>query len=137
MQLSAAGTKLIEGFEALRLVAYLDIRGIWTIGYGHTGGVKAGDICTQMQADVWFLQDSQIAQAAVNSSIKIPMTQNEFDAMTSLAYNIGAHAFAHSDCVKHFNLSNKMAAAADFLNWHTPNLMARRVKEKMFFIGED
>jgi lysozyme len=134
MVLSPAGEDLIEGFESLRLEAYKDLRGIWTIGFGHTGGVKEGDTCTKVQADLWFMQDSQIAQATVNNSIKVPMKQNEFDAMVSLAYNIGAHAFANSEVVMHFNAGDQLGAANAFLNWHTPNLMSRRVKERQFFL---
>lgn len=134
MLLSTAGHKLIQGFEALRLTAYLDTRGIWTLGWGHINGVKKGDTCSALQADEWFGNDVITAATAVNSNIKILMTQNQFDAMVSLAYNIGAHGFANSDVVKHFNLGDVNGAANAFLNWHRPNLLGRRLKEKAFFL---
>src|SRR5690348_2304409 len=76
---SQAGLRLTEGEEGLRLAAYRDQGGVWTIGYGHTYGVRAGDRCTRAQAVCWLLGDLQAAERAVNCFVRVPLTQGEFD----------------------------------------------------------
>ncbi|MBP1131290.1 GH24 family phage-related lysozyme (muramidase), partial [Serratia sp. PL17] len=89
MKTSVKGREFIKGFEALRLIAYPD-PGTggkpWTIGWGHTKGVKQGDRITQDQAEQFFSDDLAVYELTVNSAIKRPMTQNQFDAMVSLAF---------------------------------------------------
>src|SRR5579863_9399620 len=118
MTLGAKGAALIQSFEGFRDKAYKDQRGIWTCGFGHTGpDVVEGTTCTPYQASLWFDQDTAKAVHAVIVTTDVPVNQNQFDAMTSLAYNIGAHAFEGSTLVKVLNAGNYMMAAEQFLVW--------------------
>lgn len=83
-----AGLKLIESFEGLRLTSYQDSVGIWTIGYGHTGGVKQGQTITQQQAEAFLQQDLAKAEAAVNGH-GLTLTDNQFAALVSFTFNGG------------------------------------------------
>ncbi|MDT0206988.1 lysozyme [Serratia marcescens] len=117
MRTSEQGRDFIKGFEKLRLKAYPD-PGTggkpWTIGWGHTKGVKPGDRITQEQAEAFFSEDLAVFELTINSAIKRPMTQNQFDAMVSLAFNIGGSAFAGSTLAKKFNAGDIKGAADQF-----------------------
>ena len=89
MDISQNGIDLIKQFEGCSLSAYKCSRGIWTIGWGHTAGVKQGDRITQEKADELLKNDLKIYEAHVASIVKIPLKQNEFDALVSFCYNCG------------------------------------------------
>jgi lysozyme len=91
---------LIKGFEGLHLKAYPDPASElaktgkgkgdpWTIGYGHTKGVKPGDTCTLDQANAWLREDVDEAADIVRAAVQVPLTAGEFAALVSLAYNLG------------------------------------------------
>jgi lysozyme len=84
-----AGLQLIESFEGLRLTSYQDSVGVWTIGYGHTLGVKAGQTITQQQAQAFLQQDLGVAEGAVNR-LGLTLTDNQFAALVSFTFNLGA-----------------------------------------------
>ena len=84
-----AGLQLIESFEGLRLNSYQDSVGVWTIGYGHTQGVKQGQTITQQQAQAFLQQDLSVAEAAVNR-LGLTLTDNQFAALVSFTFNLGA-----------------------------------------------
>lgn len=144
MQTSKKGRDFIKGFEALRLIAYPD-PGTggkpWTIGWGHTKGVRQGDHITQDQAEQFFSDDLAVYELTVNSAIKCPMTQSQFDAMVSLAFNIGGPAFAGSTLVKKFNVGDAKGAADEFPKWKNsggkvmPGLVKRRAAEREVFLS--
>ncbi|WP_440493260.1 lysozyme [Serratia sarumanii] len=144
MKTSAKGREFIKGFEQLRLKAYPD-PGTggepWTIGWGHTKGVKQGDRITQEQAEQFLSDDLAVFELTVNSAIKRPMTQNQFDAMVSLAFNIGGSAFAGSTLVKKFNAGDAKGAADEFPKWKNsggkvmPGLVKRRAAEREVFLS--
>lgn len=91
MKISSTGLGLIKRFEGCRLAAYPDSGGTWTIGYGHTKGVVAGQTITQAQADAFLVEDCGRAEAAVNKyQSKYNFNQNQFDALVSFAFNIGS-----------------------------------------------
>lgn len=91
MKISDAGINLIKRFEGCRLEAYQDSAKVWTIGYGHTGGVYKGQVISQMEADVLLRQDLVKAELAVSKyDNKYHWTQNQFDALVSFAFNIGS-----------------------------------------------
>lgn len=117
MQYSRAGLALTESFEQCRLVAYQDSKGIWTIGWGHTVGVHAGMTCTQARADAWLLADIQVAVAAVNRLVTVTLTQNEFDALVDLVFNIGAGNFAGSTVLRLLNAGGYAGAAQHIDDW--------------------
>ena len=98
MHLSEAGIKFIQTWEGLKLKAYRDSKGLPTIGIGTTRypdgtKVKMGDSCTKDQAYEWFRFDVARFESFVNRVIKIPLNQNQFDALVSLVYNIGETNF--------------------------------------------
>lgn len=91
MRTSDEGIKLIQKFEGCRLESYKDPVGVWTIGYGHTSGVKPGMRITAEAATGLLKQDLVKAELAVQKyDSKYHWTQNEFDALVSFAYNIGS-----------------------------------------------
>lgn len=145
MNISPSGIDLIRNFESLRLNAYDDGVGVWTIGYGTTkypGGVrvKKGDVCTLDQAKAYMQHDLKKFEQTVNSTVKVPVNQNQFDALVSLAYNIGPTAFEESTLVKRLNEKNYKAAAEQFDLWvnargkRLQGLVNRRAIEKELFL---
>ena len=118
MEYSQSGLHLTEQFESCRLVAYQDVRGVWTIGWGHTGpDVYGGLIITQDQADAWLLQDVQNAVNHVNSLVTVQLTQPEFDALVDFCFNVGCGAFAGSTMLKLLNAGDYAGAADQFERW--------------------
>ena len=114
MKIGKAGLDLIKKFEGLRLKAYIPVKGdVPTIGWGHTKDVKMGDKITKAQAEKFLAQDIAPTVAAVNHAIKVPVTQNEFDACVSLAFNVGIIAFSKSTLVKRIN-----QIPLEFLRWN-------------------
>ena len=143
MKTSNTGINLICGFEGLRLKAYDDGVGVWTIGYGTTviNGVKVkkGDTCTIEQAKSYMAQDLKKFESAVNTAVKVPLNQNQFDALVSLTYNIGIGAFKDSTLLKKLNAKDFKGAAAQFDRWNKgggkvmQGLVNRRAKERNLF----
>lgn len=86
--INTAGLQLIESFEGLRLNSYQDSVGVWTIGYGQTMGVTAGQTITQPQAEAFLQQDLGVAEAAVNG-LGQTLTDNQFAALVSFTFNLG------------------------------------------------
>jgi lysozyme len=144
MKLSNEGKALIKQFEGLRLKAYKCSANVDTIGYGHTGGVKAGDVITQAQADAFFESDIAKFEAAVNAASIPNLRQNQFDALVSLCYNIGVDAFQKSSLLRLAKVNAQNQQIRDkFLLWSnvtvgsklTPSagLLKRRQKEADFY----
>lgn len=113
------GLALIKNAEGLRLDAYQDVAGIWTIGYGHTGGVTQVMQITQEQADQFLTADLQSSESAVNAAVgQAATSDNQFSAMVSLCYNIGAGNFRSSTVLKDHLAGNAADAADAFLLWN-------------------
>ena len=145
MHISPSGINLICNFEGKRLTAYDDGVGVWTIGFGTTvypNGIKVkkGDTCTEAQAKAYMAHDLKKFESAVNNEVKIPLNQNQFDALVSLAYNIGTNAFSKSTLVKKLNANDIRGAADQFDVWvnaggkRMQGLVKRRAKEKEVFL---
>ena len=118
MQYSKNGMTLTEGFESCALAAYKDIKGILTIGWGHTGpDVYEGLVWTQTQAEATLLADVQHATNTVNAIVTVPLTQNEFDALVDFAFNCGCNAFKSSTMLTLLNQGNYAEAATQFDLW--------------------
>ena len=135
------GLALTQKFEGLRLTAYKDPVGIWTIGYGHTGvDVHQGLTITQQRAEELLLRDVGSAVATVGRLVKVRLTQNQFDALVDFVYNAGAGNFAGSTLLRKLNASDFAAAAAQFAKWVRgggevlPGLVERRAAEKALFL---
>ena len=90
MKTSSKGVSLIKQFEGCRLIAYKCPAGVWTIGYGHTAGVKEGDTITQETADAYLRNDlEKYEKAVMNYDGIYHFNQNQFDALVSFTYNCG------------------------------------------------
>ena len=146
MSVSNKGVDLICEFEGKRLVAYDDGVGVWTIGFGtikYPNGVrvKKGDTCTLDQAKEYMRHDLIEFEHTVNSSVKVPLNQNQFDALVSLSYNIGSSAFKSSTLVKKLNTGDYQGAADQFNVWvnaggkRMQGLVSRRDREKLLFLS--
>lgn len=145
MHVSPSGVDLICSFEGLELKAYDDGVGVWTIGFGTTKypngiRVKKGDTCTLDQAKAYMQNDLKSFEQTVNNTVKVPLNQNQFDALVSLAYNIGSTAFKNSTLVKRLNEGNYKAAANQFNVWvnaggkRMQGLVNRRAAESTLFL---
>ena len=89
MKTSKNGIDLIKRFEGCVLSAYKCPAGVWTIGYGHTSGVKQGDAITQEMADSYLRHDLERYERYVKWNVKHALNQNQFDALVSFTYNCG------------------------------------------------
>lgn len=96
MRISDRGIEIIKEFEGFRARAYMCPAGVWTIGYGHTRGVKAGDVVTEQQATELLRNDAKEAEEVVTDLVKVELSQWQFDALVSLVYNIGSGNFYNS-----------------------------------------
>lgn len=141
-EIGSAGLKLIESFEGNKLTAYLCPAKVWTIGVGHTGpDVKPGMTITPaqslmlLQADLDRFEEA-VAKAAPNA------TQNQFDAMVSLAFNIGVGAFLGSSVLREHKAGRHVAASDAFTMWVKgggkvlPGLVRRRAAEAALYRGQ-
>ena len=88
MKTSDRGIALIKSFEGCRLTAYLCPSGVWTIGYGHTSGVKKGQVITLAQAESFLKSDLEKYEKYVIET-GLVLNQNQFDALVSFTYNCG------------------------------------------------
>ena len=137
---SKTGLELTEQFESCKLTAYQDVKGIWTIGWGHVGKeVCEGLVWTQDTADYWLTQDTLHAQDVINALVKVPLTQEQFDAIVDFAFNCGCAAFAGSTMLKLINSGMLAAAAEEFEKWDhasgvvVAGLLRRRLAEEKEF----
>ena len=141
MRLSTQGRELIKAFEGLSLTAYRDADG-YSIGYGHYGA-KAGDVISRSEADRLFDQDVRKYEDGVSRFVATA-TQPQFDAMVSLAYNIGVgdsdSGFGGSTVARKHNAGDYAGAADAFLMWIKsqgnvlPVLVKRREKERTVYL---
>jgi lysozyme len=139
MTYSKSGLSLTESFEGLRLTAYQDSVGKWTIGYGHTLGVTEGMTCSQAQAEEWLENDINWAVFVVNNIVKVPLSQGEFDGLVDFCFNCGAGNFKSSTLLKLVNAGDMEDAAKEFEKWDhaggvvVAGLLRRRVAEEQEF----
>ena len=144
MKVSSKGLELIKEFEGFSSVAYLCSAKKATIGYGNTfwedgTPVKIGDQISKERAETLLKHVVDNFSVAVEVDIKIEVTQNQFDALVSLAYNIGLGAFKNSTLLRQLNRGNFVGASYEFLRWNKSNgkpllgLTRRREREKLLF----
>lgn len=126
----------LPGSHEPALVAYRDTGGVWTIGWGHTKGVKAGDTCTLEQAEQWLIEDTMQAEKAIIAYVKVPLNDNQYAALMSFVFNVGDGAFMRSTLLRYLNEKNYISAGDQFNNWVYDNgrkiqgLINRRQAEK-------
>jgi lysozyme len=143
MEPSQACINLVKEFEGRFLQSYKCPAGVWTIGVGHTDGVKEGTTITQEQADAYLRADLQAASHAINQYVKVPLTQHQHDSITSFVFNVGAYAFFGSTLLRKLNGSDFDGAADELLRWNKSGkrvlngLTRRRMAERTMFLGID
>lgn len=147
-EVSAEGRALIEQFEGLSLTAYLCPAGKWTIGYGHTDGVKPGDKITKAHADTLLKVDLIAFGDGVADALgACEASRHEFDAMVSLAFNVGLAGFRGSTVLRLHRQNDRQGAARAFGMWNkaivngklqeVPGLTRRRAAETAFYLTPD
>jgi lysozyme len=115
-----AAIDLLKGVEGLRLSAYQDSIGVFTIGYGHIGeDVHPGLQISEAQAEAFLRQDLEQFEAGVSDALNknVSTTDNQYSAMVLLAFNIGLSNFVNSKVLREHNAGNHQAAADAFLMW--------------------
>jgi lysozyme len=140
MRTSRTGIELIKAHEGLRLDAYICPAGVPTIGYGHTYNVKIGERITAEQAERFLIDDLAVVEREINR-YGFDLTQNQFDALVSFVYNIGAGNFRSSTLLKRLKANpNDPDIANQFKRWVygggkvLPGLVRRRNEEaKLYF----
>jgi lysozyme len=152
MRTNALGVALIKRFEGLSVKAYKCPAGVWTIGHGHTGDVKAGDVITAHQAEAILDVDLDTNERIVSQSVKVPLTENQFSALVSFVFNVGPGVPGKKDgfvflksgkpssMLRKLNAADYGGAAAEFLSWKyaagrvLPGLVKRRAAERELFL---
>lgn len=145
MKTGKKGIELIKQFEGCKLTAYKCPAGVWTIGYGTTGKVDGKPICkgikiTKSKAESLLKEDLATFEKSVSNYVKVSINQNQFDALVSFAYNVGAGALKGSTLLKKLNKKDYKGAAEEFLRWNKAGgkvlagLTRRREAERKLFL---
>jgi len=142
MKISETGINIIRDAEQLRLIAYLCPAGKWTIGYGHTLGVKQEDWITPEQAEQMLRTDLLWVEDTLNTLGNF--TQNQFDALASFVYNFGTPKFLNSTLLKKIQANaEKSEIIEEWRKWIFAGgkiqygLIKRRQKEIDLFFAEN
>lgn len=136
LSLSIAGAGAIVAHEGMRNVAYVDPVGIVTICAGHTATAKLGQIKTDAECSELLYKDAREAADAVRRLVKVPVSQDQFDALVSFAFNVGPTALAKSTLLRKANAGDCWGAGAEFMRWtyaggtQLPGLIKRRAYER-------
>jgi lysozyme len=144
MKLSEAGFTLITKFEGLRLAAYVCPAGLWTVGYGSTifngRRVKPNDTITVEQAKAALYEHLENeVYPVITNTVKVPLNQNQFDALCSFIYNVGAGLFMQSTLLRKLNIHDYSGASREFKRWvyaagkKLAGLITRRLGEEALF----
>lgn len=148
MKISDAGLSLIRTFEGLSTKAYRCPAGVWTIGYGHTAGVKKGQVITEKQADELLQQDLiEYENKITNWCKNIKLNQSQFDALVCFEFNTKGDTLPRSTIFKRLQAGDIQGAADAFLMWDKittkkgkkiscAGLRRRRAAERRLFISE-
>lgn len=141
MKASPNAVSLIKRFEGFEPEAYLCPAGVWTIGYGQTGGVKKDDRVTLQEAEQLLSDVLETFSAEVCQLLRVEVTQSQFDALVSFAYNVGLGALKDSTLLRKLNEGDKTGAAEEFERWNRgggkvlAGLTRRRAAEKELFLS--
>lgn len=143
LALSASGLLAIAEYEGYRSDAYIPVEGdVPTIGFGSTDDVKMGDTITVTGALNRLYRDVGVAESAIDVCVIVPLTQGEYDAYTSFAFNVGRTAFCSSTLVKKLNAQDYQGACAELKRWvyaggkKVPGLVRRRELEYQMCISK-
>lgn len=141
MRISDKGIELIKAFEGCKLTAYRDSVGVWTIGYGHTRGVRRGDVISMSKAIDYLREDLIPVEREINN-MGVSLQQGQYDALCSWIFNLGVGNF-RSSTMRKYILARKSndEIAAQMIRWHRAGgkpllgLKRRRVAEANMWIG--
>jgi len=117
MRTGRDGVELIRHFEGCRFDAYLCPAGVWTIGYGHTADVKEGDSIDQEAAEAFLIEDLEKFEQAVMRLVEVPLTQQQFDALVSWTFNLGAGNLAESTLLRKLNNYQYAEVPEQIMRW--------------------
>ena len=137
------GLALIKKFEGCELEAYQCSAGVWTIGYGHTKGVEAGDEISKEQAEEMLVEELHEYESYVNDFVTAPLSQNQYDAMVSWVYNLGPANLKASTMLKVLNAGEYEEVPAQMKRWNKAGgkvlegLIRRREAESLLFLGKE
>ena len=141
MAIAKSTLSYITEEEGKRNKAYKDSKGLWTIGVGHL--IKPDEqhlitaTLTDQEVEDLLKSDLKWCSEAVESSVKVPLTQKQFDALYSLCFNIGENAFRKSTVVRRLNAGDYKGAADAIEMWNKPAvLINRRKREKALFLAD-
>ena len=142
---SSTGFALTRSFEGLRLEAYRDSAGVWTIGYGHTGPeVHCGQCISEIEAEALLRSDLTSAVLTVRKSVQVDLAQHQFDALVDFCFNTGRGSFLGSSLLRYVNQGEFDSAAVQFGLWvHAggkilPGLVRRSARRRLHcFQGRD
>jgi lysozyme len=143
MNISQEGISLIKKFEGCELEAYQCAAGVWTIGYGSTKNVKEGDTLTQKEADNLLLHEMQEYEGYIKELVKVPLKQNQFDALVSWVFNLGPANLKASTMLKFLNAGDYHLIPSQIKRWNKANgkvlegLIRRREAEALMFEDKD
>ena len=143
MRTGPQGIELIRHFEGCRLDAYLCPAGVWTIGYGHTADVKEGDSIDQEAAEAFLIEDLEKFEQAVMRLVEVPLTQQQFDALVSWTFNLGAGNLAESTLLRKLNNYQYAEVPEQMMRWVRAGgqvldgLVRRRAAEAALFQNKD
>ena len=118
MKVSQECVNLVKFFEGFEAKAYLCPANVWTIGYGRTRNVKEGDMINELQAERDLLEELEEFGHRVLNTVQVPLEQNEFDALTSLTYNLGVGNLQSSTLLKKLNSGDKNSVPSEMLRWN-------------------
>ena len=118
MKVSQECVNLVKFFEGFEGKAYLCPANVWTIGYGRTRNVQEGDRITEVQAERDLLEELEEFAEQVLNSVKVELTQNELDALTSWTYNLGVGNLNSSTLLKKLNAGDKNSVPSEMIRWN-------------------
>lgn len=130
-RINAAGLGLIKQWEGLRLTSYKDVVGVWTVGYGSTGPhVTAGLTITKQEAEQLLIADLDRFEKAVEKLVKVPLSDNQFAALASFAFNIGEGkgGFATSTLLRKLNRGDYAAVPSELAKWVNGTVKGKKVR---------
>lgn len=118
MNISQNGIDLIKHFEGCELEAYKCPAGVWTIAYGHTKGIQPGMVITEETANDMLVEELEEYENYINSMVKCPLSQNQFDALVSWVYNLGPANLQASTLLKVLNAGDYAGVPAQIMRWN-------------------
>ncbi len=117
-KIGSKGLEMIKHFEGLELKAYQCAAGVWTIGYGHTKGIQPGMVITEETANDMLVEELEEYENYINSMVKCPLSQNQFDALVSWVYNLGPANLQASTLLKVLNAGDYAGVPAQIKRWN-------------------